>query len=153
MKLTRSVMIFTAIVILSGGSVAYAAANLFTQSIPGQTFNTAFEISKCTSLVLDTAMSNVPLAGGSGYLSYDCSTGAAFYASSSSVGPVTPTFTVPTGWTLGVALTENYCTTGYVTNLTSGTPVTLNNPTAGYQYCLVTTSASNFTTFNVAWSQ
>lgn len=38
MKATKTLLIFTAVLVFSGGITAYAASTLFTQTIPGQTF-------------------------------------------------------------------------------------------------------------------
>jgi hypothetical protein len=143
-------MIFTAFILLSGGLVTYAATNLFTQSVPGQTFNSAFLIGKCSSLVLEPSLSNIPLAGNAGFLAYDCGTSAAFIANPAGSGPATPTFNVPTGWTLGVSPVSSDCSPQ--TTLTSGTAVTL-TLSSGYLYCLTTTSATNFTSFSILWTQ
>jgi hypothetical protein len=142
-------MFFIVVILFSGSLVAYAATDLFDQTIPGQTFNTPYLTGKCSSLVLEPSLSNIPLAGGSGFLLYSCSTSAAFVPTTNP-GPATPKFNLPTGWTLSVAPSTADCIG--VTNLTSGTPVTL-TISAGYDYCLTTTSASNFSSFDVLWTQ
>jgi len=159
MKLTRTVMIFAAVLLLSGGLVAYAATTLFTQTFPSQTFTTPTLVagSGCTSgnLVLDSSASTIPVyAGSPALIVYACSTSGA--TAFNIVGPsvtVTPTFTVPTGWTLGIDTAADACKT--TTGLTSGSPITLSQSVfsgAGW-YCLTTSSASNFTSFSITWSQ
>ena len=157
-KLTRTLIIFGTVLLLSGGLTVYAATTLFTQNIPGQTVLTPLltEGTSCSggNLYLDPNTSTNPLiAGKSALLGFTCTTtggaGSEAFDTAGGTVSVTPTFTVPTGWSLGVSSLEA-CTTP--TGLTSGTPVTLTS-SSPYWYCLTSTSASTFTSFAITWAQ
>ena len=156
-KLTRHLMLFTAVILLSGGLVAYAATTLFSQSFPGQTFATAtLTAGSCGgSLVLDPSLSTYTVAGSIATLLYACDTSEspAFSStgSTSDLISVTPTFTVPSGWILDVDNVGDNCHAP-IASLTTATPVTLPGGT-NYIYCLSSSSASNFTSFSITWSQ
>ena len=157
MKLTRTIVIFTSVLLLSGGITVYAATTLFTQSFPGQTFNTPTLIqgSTCAGdiLVVDTSVGTIPTdSGGSAVIEYACDSAgdAAFETTGTTSVTATPTFTAPTGWTLDVDVTTDNCV--HPITLTSGTPLTL----AGglfMDYCLTTSSATTFGAFSIIWSQ
>ena len=160
MKITRTVMIFTTVLLLSGGLVAYATSTLFTQTFPSQTFNTASLVqgTACSggNLVIYAGDSTIPkFAGSPAVITYGCdSTGSTAFSTTgttSNTVTATPTITtLPTGWTLtAVPFTNSLCTG---TSLTSGSPATLTGGT-NYYYCLSTTSASNFTSFAITWAQ
>ena len=166
LKTSKKFMLVAAIALLSGSMVVYAAT-LFTQTFPGQTFTTA-------SLVAGTCGSTLQLspdegnnaggfAGNSASLVFDCAPpptclacGSDLYAFTTQ-GPTsgtvtaTPTFTVPTGWTLGVSTDVSGGCTG-VLALTSGTPATLTGGSS-FVYCLSTSSSSTFASFSITWSQ
>lgn len=152
-------MIFTAVLLVSGGLVAYATTTLFTQSFPSQTFVTQSKsgvslFSQCNGIT-QSSKSNTSYAGSPAQILYGCySFGniiAAFYTNGTTSSSVmaTPTFTEPTGWTLG--LTDNGGCISTIT-LTSGAAISLSGGT-NYLYCLTTSSASNFTSFSITWSQ
>lgn len=157
-KLTRTLIIFGTIILLSGGLTVFAATTLFTQNIPGQTFSTAAltEGTSCSggTLYLDPNTSTSPLVSGTAAtLVYSCTAtggaGSEAFDSAPGVGVgVTPTFSVPTGWSLSVSSLES-CATPIA--LTSGTLVSLTSSTA-YWYCLTSTSASTFSGFSVSWA-
>jgi hypothetical protein len=157
MKLSRRrrLVLLAAISMLSGTMVAYAAT-LFTQTFPGQTFATpSINEGTCTSgLVVFTSASNIPPVGGNpATIAYACDPSGSPYAFSQNAPSVTvtPTFTVPSGWTLGVGAAATPCASP--TTLTSGSPVTLGGVPAGaWNYCLSTTSATTFTSFTITWS-
>jgi len=161
MKLRRKqrLMLIAAVVVLSGAMVAYAAT-LFTQTIPGQTFNVVtLTAGSCGgSLVLNSGASEVPAyAGSPSYLQYDCGGGPGQQAFSSTgttstTATATPTFTLPSGWSLSVQGYGDGCFAVGNTILTSGTPVGLTGGST-YEYCLTSSSASTFTSFAITWSQ
>jgi hypothetical protein len=149
-------MIFAGVILFSGGLVAFAATTLFTQNIQGQSFTTAelTEGSCGNSLVLDTALGTIPpFAGETAALFFDCgetSSGiSAAFTASTPAAPVTPTFTITTtGWTLYICtITLSSCTA-----LTSGVSVSSLIGT-GYIYELVSSSAADFASFTITWSQ
>ena len=117
--------------------------------------------SLCGSLTLDRWQSTVPhFAGSPANLAYGCGWGGLLPAfvtgwqrGGSSV-TVTPTFVLPSGWTLSLGRFSFFheCSPGGgLTPLESGTPVTL-APLAGYVYCLSTADASSFSSFSITWS-
>ena len=161
-------MISIAVLLLSGGLVAYAATTLFTQTIPGQTFTTPSLVTgaNCNSngnLVLDTSgqtinptFSNNPSA-----LVYGCDTSGAtaftVQGTSSTTVLVTPTFSVPSGWSLWAVINPSNCLTDNTANsnaipLTSGSPSSFQGGSS-WIYCLETSSASTFASFSIIWSQ
>lgn len=169
-KMSRRLMLAAAVAMLSGSTVVYAATTLFTQTIPGQTFVTAsMTAGSCSGTPeLDTYLSYAPggFASNPAQMIYDCNpdplgatnTGTAAFSTQGSTSitvTATPTFTVPTGWTLGV---EGKPSSGSstecngMTALTSGTPVTLAGGTS-FVYCLSTKSASSFSSFSVSWTR
>jgi len=180
---TKTLVLVSALVIFSSSLVAFALTTLFSQTIPGQTFTTSTTTTTTTSttftpgltegrcgntLVLDTDAGNVPSAAGqSATLVFTCSVAtspdAAFtLASGFSSDTVTPTFTLPSGWSLSVdSLADNpsnvgTCTGGpYEVSLTSGSSVFLgvDGGINGFVYCLTSSSASTFSSLSVTWSQ
>jgi hypothetical protein len=126
MKLTRTLVILTSVLILSVGLTAYAATTLFTQSFPGETFTTSVASLKAGgsccggTLYLDPNTSIVPIiAGLPATLIYARGkVGHAAFSSLSSGGgkllSVTPVFIAPSGWTLGVGIAQSSgeCTLG-----------------------------------------
>ena len=154
----RKLLLFSALALLSSSMVVYAATTLFTQTFPGQTFTViTLTAGSCGSSLLLNSGSVVPTyAGSTAYLDYDCGGGFGQEAFSSTgttstVATATPTFTLPSGWTLSVINYGSGCNVGY-TVLTSGTPISLTGGTQ-YQYCLTSNSASTFTSFSITWSQ
>ncbi len=157
----RSLILLAAGIMISGAMVAYAAT-LFTQTFPGQTFATAsLTAGPCTNnqLVIVPSESVIPgIAGSGASIVYACGTAgtgadAAFQtATGNNPVSVTPTFTVPSGWALGVSpVSSGPCQTGLI-SLTTATPVSLAGGTF-YDYCLSSLSASTFTSFSITWSQ
>lgn len=150
MKLTKMLMIFVAIVVISGGLTVYAASTLFTQNFPTQTFGTPL-LSGCATLTSSVlgAYQGMPSTIG-----YYCGTNPAFSLATGVTSlTVVPMFTAPSGWVLGIGL--GGCPTGVtnsgVTNLTSGQSVTLTF--ASYNYCLFSSSATNITSpWSITWS-
>ena len=156
LKTSKKLIIIAAISLLSSTMVVYAATTLFTQTFPGQTFTVVtLTAGSCGgSLVLNSGLSVVPAyAGGTAYLEFDCGGSDAFSSTgtTSTVATATPTFTLPSGWSLSVAGLGAGCNTG-TTPLTSGSPVSLTGGTP-YEYCLTSSSASTFTSFSITWSQ
>jgi hypothetical protein len=158
MKMKRSMMLFTALIILSGGLVTFAAANLFTQTFPTQTFGTPL-LSGCATLT-SSVIVNSQSKGYEGTpttIVYNCGTSAAFSMATGLTSlTVTPTFTQPSGWILGIdGSGGGGCATGVtnsgVTNLTSGQSITL--ASSSYDYCLFSASATNITSpFTISWT-
>ena len=158
LKTSRKLMLIAAVSLLSGSMVVYAATTLFTQTFPGQTFTVVtLTAGSCgSSLVLNSGSVVPTYAGGAAYLEYDCGGGVGGEAFSSTgttstMATATPTFTLPSGWSLSVAGYGSGCTSG-TTPLASGTPISLTGGTT-YEYCLTSSSASTFTSFSIAWSQ
>ena len=176
---TKTLVLLSALVIFSSSLVAFALTALFTQTIPGQTFTTTTTTTSTSttsaaglvegdcgnSLVLDTGDGSIPSsAGQSAILIFACSvatTGSPVpaFTLTSSLVTATPTFTLPSGWSLSVdSLADNPSTVGtcrggpYEASLTSGSSITLTN-VAGFVYCLTSSSASTFSSFSVTWSQ
>ena|SRR5579863_6535117 len=147
-KLTKTLLIFAAVIVLSGSMVAYASSTLLlTQTFPTQSFTSP--ISGCNSLV--TYSINNTIEGAPTLIIYGCPSNYPAFeigGSSSQLFELTPTFTVPSGWNLDLsfnALCNTYA-------LTSGTPVYLQGATE-YFYCLTSSSASNITsTWTISWS-
>lgn len=159
LKTSRKLMLIAAVSLLSGSMVVYAASTLFTQTFPGQTFTVVtLTAGGCgSSLVLDNAFSVIPsYAGNAAYLDFDCgATGGEAFSSTgttSTMATATPTFTLPSGWSLSVAGYGASCSSPGTTPLASGTPVSLTGGT-NYEYCLNSSSASTFTSFSITWSQ
>lgn len=162
--LTRTLMLFTAVLVLSGGLVTYAATTLFTQNFPSQTFATPslVEGSSCTggNLQLDSVGSNVPsFAGSAAQIMFDCSNAQQAFSTTGTTSTTvyaTPTFTVPSGWSLGYAAVTYPLTRGCnglaILYPVSGTLQALTGGT-DYVYCLTSTSSSNFSSFSIAWTQ
>jgi hypothetical protein len=157
-------MIFTVVLLLSGGLVAYAATMLFTQTFPSQTFATGTlqAGTNCTggSLVLVPTGSSYTIAGSPAILEYACnSSGSPAFTSTGSTSDhvnATPSFAIPSGWNLYVPLPipgpVSCLNFTFTYTLTSGTQLSIIGGTS-YFYCLTTTSASNFTSFTITWSQ
>ena len=152
-------MLFAAVTLLSSGLVVYATTTLFSQTFPSQTFTTAsLSQNNCSPLVLEYASTLPSFAGSPATLIYSCSLApitvgdAAFSTTgtTSNTVTVTPTFSVPSGWALGLDKWNGNCASP--TTLTSATPITLTGGSF-FAYCLTTTSASNFTSFSITWSQ
>ena len=155
--LTRTVMISVAILLCSSGLVVYAATVLFVQNFPGQTFSTAHVVAgTCGStLVLDTGASIIQLVGQSSILVYACSTLGAAALTTPSTGNTTAiaTFTVPTGWTLGVDIISDGCAGG-TDQVTLSSGVSHTYPISmDYIYCLTSNSATAFSGFQITWTQ
>jgi hypothetical protein len=165
LKTSRKLMLIAAVSLLSGSMVVFAATTLFTQSFPGQQFTTASLVpgSTCSGGTLvgpyepiNPTYSNNPSA-----LGYGCGAGgdSAFtvQGTSSIQVTVTPTFSVPTGWSLYAVSTPGWCevpepTVSQVVPLTSGSPLTFNGGSS-WVYCLTSSSASTFAAFTITWSQ
>lgn len=159
MRMTKALMIFTCILVLSGGLTVYAATSLFTQTFSGQTFTTAslVEGSCGGTLQLDTSLSTIPTySGDTAAIVYDCGSANGVDPSFSTQGTistsvtVTPTYTVPSGWSLSLSPADVPSCPG--TALTSGTPISLQGGSP-YLYCLTSSSASNYSSFSITWSQ
>ena len=160
LKTSKKLMLIATVSLLSSTMVVYAATTLFSQTFPAQTFQTPTlaQGSTCSggALVLDSSASTNPTYSGSpSALVYGCDAngGAAFTAVGPIGGPVsaTPTFTTPTGWALAVILVGDMCTTSTPTT-GSGQPVILTGGDS-YNYCLYDTTASNFASFSITWTQ
>jgi hypothetical protein len=155
----RSIMVFAAIILISGGLVSYAAATLFTQTFPTQTFGTPL-LSGCATLTSSVVVNSQSKGyeGTPTTIVYSCGTTAALILATGLTSlTVTPTFTQPSGWILGIEGSDIGCATGVtnsslgVTNLTSGQSVTLTS--ASYDYCLFSASATNITSpFTISWT-
>lgn len=171
-KTKSRLAILSTFAILSTGMVAFALTALFTQTFPGQTFTTTTSTSTTTtsalgvlsegscgdSLVLDTTDSVIQSQGQGATLVYACGATSATpaFTTSNVGGQATPTFTVPTGWSLGIITTNS-------PGLCSGSPQSVEPLSSGasisfgtslsYVYCLTAASASDFTSFSVTWSQ
>lgn len=160
-KTTRKLMLVATVALLSGSMVVYAAATLFTQTIPGQTFAVvSLNVGSCGSaLSLDAALSQVPsISGNSAHLGFDCNGSPAFTTNGtvSESATATPAFTLPNSnwglwvWPVGTDACNGTPAPAYP--LTSGTPVALEGGTS-YVYCLMTSSAASFSSFSITWSQ
>jgi len=151
-------------------SSSFATSNIALESIKGDSIVAnnnrnrpppAALTSLCSNLALDSKQSKLPsFAGRPATLVYACNKNGyqAFFTSFSrraGTQAVTPLFALPPGWTLsvGVARPSGECSSkdGLV-KLTTGTPVTLPAGT-NYIYCLTTSSASNFASFTISWTQ
>lgn len=116
--------------------------------------------SGCDRLKLDKRESTVPsFAGSPSTLVYACNAGSpAFSTAKSARGStlsVIPIFSVPSGWTLGVGISQpsGECSSkNRIVTLISGSPIVLRSG-AKYVYCLSSPSASSFTMFSISWSQ
>ena len=159
LKTSKKLMLIATVSLLTSTMVVYAATTLFTQTFPGQTFNSVASLTEGTcgnSLVLDTSASTIPSAAGqAATLVYACDTsGGAAFNSNGAPQSVTPSFTqLPAGWTLTIDETSDTSLCGTsAAALTSGTPFTPTSPNS-FVYCLTTSTASTFTSFSITWSQ
>jgi hypothetical protein len=137
--------------------VAFGAATLFTQSIPSQTFATPnLTVGSCGyNLVLDTGQTGpvTPFVNQIQGLVYDCGSSQPAFTTTGTSGfvTVTPTFQVPSGWSLALDTVGDACG-GNEATLTSGSPISLLSG-SGYEYCLGTSSTSSFNSFTISWTQ
>jgi hypothetical protein len=174
-------IVFVIFVLFGGGLVAYSATNfLFTAKQsnfdpPSTVSFLAFQSGNtsrmhhlppalrpdCKRLTLDSRQSTIPkFSGLPGVLVYACGkVGEPAFStvkSSNGIAPlVTPTFTAPSGWTLGVGIEQSSgeCSLGDgLISLRSGISVVLVSGT-NYVYCLSSTNASSFSRFSISWSQ
>lgn len=116
--------------------------------------------SGCDAPALNPTQSIVPTdAGKPATLAYGCGGGgasAAFatgHSHSTKRLTVTPVFTLPEGWSLGIGAVapSGECSSGEVA-LSSGTALVL-SPDTSYVYCLSATNALSFSSFLVSWTR
>lgn len=165
-KLTRTLMIFITVIILSGGLVAYASTTLFTQTFPSQTFNAPLVQNATCAEGGSLNYTNTSVLGAEGApstLIVACfnkglvGIGAFAPLVGTSSIKFIPTFTLPTGWnlavdTIGISGPYSLCANGAnQVNLASGVGVSLLSGD-NYFYCLTSSSSSNFTSFSITWS-
>ena len=157
-KTSKKLMLIATFAVLSSTMAVYAATTLFTQTFAGQTFAAAasyLTAGTCGgSLVLDSSSSTIPSSSGlPAVIVYDCGVSNPAFTSGSVAVPTTPTFTVPTGWTLGLdTISDPTPCSSIALYLATGTPVTLASG-AQWFYCLTTSSASTYASFSITWSQ
>ena len=163
MRTAFVVMVLGSVVIIgAAGALESPAASAAPGQVDlGSSSASSTVRSVCGSLTLDRWQSTVPhFAGSPANLAYGCGWGGFLPAfvtgwqrGAGSV-TVTPTFVLPSGWTLSLGRFSFFreCSPGgRLTPLESGSPVTL-APLAGYVYCLSTAHASSFSRFSITWS-
>ncbi len=119
-------------------------------------------LSGCSRMTLNVHQSKIPsFSGRPAVLVFGCGRGGNLPAlltvgSRHSSLTFVPTFSLPFGWSLGIARVQpsmecSSSSPSRLLELTSGGPATL-TPLTQYIYCLTATSASSFSTFSIAWS-
>jgi len=142
------------VMLLATTLAAYAAGE------PSASSNTTLQ-SGCARLVLNKAESSIPsFAGSSSTLTYGCNIRGLLpaiwttTARSAQPSAFTPTFTLPTGWSLSIGRWQllHECTPQDKTMLLiSGHSIVL-PPGNLFVYCLTSRGASTFSSFTVTWS-
>jgi hypothetical protein len=174
LKITKIMLLFVVVVLLSCTAIGYGVTSSYNSSnlpfVPASQGSTTISLlspgpptlkSGCATLVLDSSQSIIPkFAGNPSTLVYGCGkkgAGSAFTTApspNSMTSTIVATFAIPTGWRLGVGVAKpsrDCSTSDGVVTLTSGSELTLRSGT-NYIYCLTTGSASSFKTFTVTWS-
>ena len=140
--------ILGAVVILAA-IVGVFAVQLFTQTFPSITRPNPPPQSlqvNCQTLVADN--STIPAVGNAGYVLFNCGPSTAAFKMLHNA-TVTPTFTLPTGYT-SLSATTNNCN-GSLLGLQSGTSIIL--ALGNYSYCALTdTTTATIATFTVTWA-
>ena len=156
-RIARLVSLLLIVTLLVGSSLAYGAVAPF---VPGRPRAPPVVSSGCARLTLSHQSTVPSFAGAPADLVYGCGRNGgrpAFSTGHSHGGKpllLTPTFSLPTGWTLSVGkarLLHECSPRDRMVVLGSGRSTVL-QPDTDYVYCLTTTSASSFATFSVTWS-
>src|SRR5712664_3582499 len=162
MRFTRTVStkFVIALLLISVIGTAVAMVTLFTQSFSFVTVSLPPAVIATSCMTL-TSEGPVPLQGISGNVTFDCGVAVAAFHATGVAGTVTPTFTLPSGYTSLIAVGRPG-TSPTCTSFTSTIPL---SSTVGiafaagannlYVYCALYTSApaGNFASFNVVWTQ
>lgn len=151
MKITlRQVLAIVLVATTASAGTAYAAALLFTHTVPSVTVTAPAMSTTCAGTTLTASTTSIT-SGTSGSITLQCPGPVAVFTSTG--GPDTPSFTLPAGYTsLTITAFSNTnlpCTAG--TALTSGTPIAI--APGSYEYCLIYTNPSSaIPSFTVSWS-
>jgi len=145
-KILKTRIILGAIAVMVVTTSAVFAAFLFTQTFPPVTRPSGL-LANCTTLSVDGA---IPVVGTTGFIQLDCGGGVAAFSTSATV---TPTFTLPAGYTSlqYVPADGTFACGTYSGPVTSGNPVTFG--VGSFDYCIsVDSDTLVLATFDISWA-